>query len=120
MKTLILTLICLLGFSCTYAQYQGPKENRVESINVAHIMDNADDLDHREAVVQVKGFIAEQISDEEFWFEDSSGRLKVEIDEEIMPNMPFDQTQHVVLTGEIDEEMGRVKMEVAQIELVDN
>ena len=95
-KTLILfSLLC--AFSNVQAQFISSEQSG--STTVQEIKQHAFHLSWTDQKITVKGFIVEQIDDEDYWFEDKTGRIKVEIPRKFMPAIPFDQKTEVALSG---------------------
>jgi uncharacterized protein (TIGR00156 family) len=74
-------------------------------------------LDWTDQIIKVKGFIVEQFGKHYYWFEDKTGRIKIEITSKHMPAVPFDRNTEVVIYGEVDFYLfGRTEIEVEKIE----
>lgn len=116
----ILIAIALFSFSTAFAQFQGKGsiDNR-EIKSVQFVKDNASKLDNKDIAVKLKGCIVEQINSEDFWFQDSTGKVRIEIDSNIMPNTPFNEKTKLIIIGEVDSDFFEgVQIEVDRIEIV--
>jgi uncharacterized protein (TIGR00156 family) len=97
---LIVFLTLIFLFCNAHAQFVG-KGSPSDSISVSEIKKNALRLSWNDQRVKVKGFIVEQFSEDYFWFEDSTGRIKVEIEPKRMPAVKFDRNTEVIISGEV-------------------
>ncbi len=108
-----------LTVSAASAQYLGPKEGKVRSENVAWIIDHAKFLEDQDAKVYLTGFIVRQVSKEKYTFQDESGSIRVEIEEQILPAEPFDDRTRVIILGELETEfMESPEIDVAEITII--
>jgi uncharacterized protein (TIGR00156 family) len=101
MKYLVLILIFLLYTPEVEAQYTGPSAVD-RQMSVSYVLDNARRLHLRDTHVQLRGFVAEHIREDYYWFEDATGRIRIELYSDVMPARRFDETTEVLLTGEVD------------------
>ncbi len=119
---LLRTIFILAAFvisGSVSAQYTGPGTVG-KQYTVAEVKKEAAKLDKMDAVVKLEGYIVERINKEDFWFQDDTGRLIVEIDKKIMPERPFDDKTKVIVTGEVDHDLlEEVEIEVDEIHFVD-
>ncbi|MBN2348018.1 MAG: NirD/YgiW/YdeI family stress tolerance protein [Bacteroidales bacterium] len=83
------------------AQYTGHGATMELSV-VKDVIDNASKLDKSDKQVKVKGFVIEQINNDTFWFKDTTGRIRVEIEKKQMPATPFNEKTEVIILGEVD------------------
>lgn len=99
------------------AQYKGPgAEGKI--FTVEEVNNQASKLDKRDTMVKLKGKIIEQINNENFWFSDETGKIKIEIEKKHMPPVPFDETTEVIIIGEVDNDfLEGVEIEVKQFKL---
>jgi uncharacterized protein (TIGR00156 family) len=96
----LMLIILLFACSSTYSQFVGTG-SPTDSTSVSEIKKNALRLSWNDQRVKVKGFIVEQFDEDYFWFEDNTGRIKVEIEPKYMPSVTFDRNTEVVLYGEV-------------------
>jgi len=101
LKNIFLTIVACLIFSNIQAQYTGPGA-KLGFSTVKEVIDNASRLDKSDKQVKLKGFVTEQINSDTFWFKDTTGKIKVEIEKKQMPATPFNEKTEVVLIGEVD------------------
>lgn len=98
------------------AQYTGPG-SAGKLYTCAEIKENASSLDKSDALVQLEGFIIERISKEDYWFQDETGRLLLEINEKDLPDQPFDEKTPLIIIGEVDYDvLEEVEIEVEEIQ----
>lgn len=102
MKYFVLLLMILMFNQKAEAQYTGPSASAEREMTVADVLDNARMLNLRDTQVQLQGFLVEHIREDYFWFEDSSGRVRIEVYGDVMPAVPFDESTRVFITGEVD------------------
>lgn len=104
MKYLLFTTILMLAMLSTHdaqAQFTGPSSFRTAT-TVSEVIEDARRLDRQDALVKLRGFVVEQINEDEFWFEDATGRVRLEIEPQYMPSAPFDHTTELVIMAEVD------------------
>jgi uncharacterized protein (TIGR00156 family) len=111
------TFLFLANFS-GWAQYSGPG-SEIKRYTIEEVKSSAPKLDRSDALVKVQGYIVEKINYEDFWFEDTSGRIRIEIDDDVMPQQAFADKTLIVITGEVDYDfLGGSEIEVEVIEFV--
>jgi uncharacterized protein (TIGR00156 family) len=101
MKTLMLVILLTIIFGSVNAQYTGPG-SQAKKHHVKEVLDNAQKLDRKDTMVELVGFLVEQIKDEDFWFQDATGKIRVEIDKKHLPDVPFNEKTEVIIMGEVD------------------
>lgn len=116
----VLVSVILIAMNSTYGQYTGKGSMANKEIStVQQVKDNAGNLDRKDVIVKLKGFIIEQINSETFWFEDHSGKIKVEIDKKAMPKEEFNETTELIISAEVDSDLLEgVELEIEKIEFV--
>jgi uncharacterized protein (TIGR00156 family) len=82
------------------AQFVG-SGTETDKTTIVEIKKNAWHLSWSDQRVNVKGFITEQFNEDYFWFEDETGRIKVEIEPNYMPDVPFNVKTEVRINGEV-------------------
>lgn len=98
------------------AQYTGPGSDG-KLYTCAEIKENAASLDKSDALVQVEGFVIERVNKEDYWFQDDSGRILIEIDKKDLPDRPFDEKTPLIIIGEVDYDvLEEVEIEVKEIQ----
>lgn len=93
---------------CSYAngQYTGPGSvAKLEVMSVKQVKEQAAELDKTDKLIKLQGYITEQVNEDTYWFEDSSGRVWVEIDEDDFPDKPFDDKTRLTIVGEVDHDL---------------
>lgn len=68
--------------------------------------------------VVVKGHIVQRMGDEKYLFEDSTGSITVEIDDEDWRGQTITSTDTVKLTGEVDRGIFKTEIEVDYVEKI--
>ena len=74
---------------------------------VKEAMDMKDD-----SMVSLKGNIEKQIKKDKYMFKDSTGSMVVEIDKKVWNGQTVSPADTVILTGEIDKDFSKAKLEV--------
>jgi uncharacterized protein (TIGR00156 family) len=100
-KYFLLTAAACFIFSSIQAQYTGPGA-KVDFSTVKEVIDNASKLDKSDKQVKLNGFVTEQINNDTFWFKDSTGKIRVEIEKKQIPAMPFNEKTELIIIGEVD------------------
>jgi uncharacterized protein (TIGR00156 family) len=117
LKSALILAALVFVFSSTNAQFVGTGSPS-DSTTVSEIKKNAFRLAWSDQKVSVKGFIVEQFSEEYFWFQDSTGRIKVEISTPKMPTIKFDTNTEIVIFGEVCYPLiGRIYIDIKTLEL---
>lgn len=109
--------VLLFASTFTFSQYTGPGSvAKLEVMSVKQVKEQAAELDKTDKLVKLQGYITEQINEDTYWFEDSSGRFWVEIDEDELPAKPFDEKTELTIIGEVDYDLlEEVEVEVERI-----
>jgi uncharacterized protein (TIGR00156 family) len=103
-------------FSAGYAQYTGPG-SKAGLKTVKEVSDNALKLDRKDTMVKLQGFIVEQMGDDNYWFKDSTGKIRIEIDKKHLPATPFNDETKMTIIGEVDYDLLEgTEIEVKQVE----
>lgn len=100
-KYFLLTAAACFIFSSIQAQYTGPGA-KVDFSTVKEVIDNASKLDKSDKQVKLNGFVTEQINNDTFWFKDSTGKIRVEIEKKQIPAIPFNEKTELIIIGEVD------------------
>jgi uncharacterized protein (TIGR00156 family) len=98
-KPLMLVFL-LFAFICVEGQFVGAG-SKSDSTTVSEIKENARRLSRTDQKVNVRGFIVEQFKEDYFWFEDKTGKIKVEIEPKYLPSVPFDRKDELEIYGEV-------------------
>jgi uncharacterized protein (TIGR00156 family) len=114
LKILIALLFIISGAN---AQYVGTG-SKSDTITVSEIKENAWHLSWSDQIINLKGFVVEQYKEDYYWFEDNTGRIKVEIEPNFMPHVPFNRNTEVLISGEVCYPLiGRTYIGAKKIEL---
>ena len=116
----IIIFVCYFSFNQAEAQFTGEGSiNNKEIKTIKYVKSNANKLDRSDLLVKLKGHITEQINHEDFWFRDSTGKIKIEIDLKNMPQTPFNDKTELIIIGEVDADwLEGVELEVEQIQFI--
>jgi uncharacterized protein (TIGR00156 family) len=90
--------------------FKGPDATALVTVAQAMEMDD-------EAAVKVQGYIVKAVGDEKYEFQDDSGTIIVEIDDEDWMGLEVGPTDRVELRGEIDKEWKKTELEAESIQL---
>jgi uncharacterized protein (TIGR00156 family) len=108
--------IMIAGYS--QAQFNGAGSNS-KFLSVKEVKEQASQLDRSDALVKIQGFIIEKISDDKYWFQDATGKIRLEIDKKKLPAVPFNEKTELVLSGEVDNDfLGEIEVEAKLVEIV--
>ena len=119
-KMILMTAFFAGIFSVGYAQYTGPG-SKAELYTVKDVSDKALKLDRKDTMVKLQGFITKQINDENYWFKDSTGKIKVEIEKKYLPAVTFNDETEIVIIGEVDYDLLEgTEVEAKHIELLNS
>lgn len=92
----------LCAASAAHAQYVGP--NQAASYqNVAEILKNPVD----DVRVTLRGKVTSRLSDDRYQFNDGTGTIQVEIDEEDFAGQRIDANTQVEIQGKVDKDLMR-------------
>lgn len=117
MKMILMSAIFVVIFGVANAQYTGPG-SKATVMTVKQVSDDALKLDRKDTMVKLEGKIVEQLGDEMYWFEDATGKIKIEIDKKYMPATEFNHETKVVIIGEVDYDLLEgTEVEVKIVEL---
>ena len=115
MKKLIPALALVLLPALAMAQYTGPGSTQQPSVTNAAAATNAAD----DTLVVLEGKITSQINKDTYWFQDNTGKIRVEIDRKRMPATQINQNTRVRLYGEVDKDFSRpVEIDVKRVEIL--
>lgn len=70
--------------------------------------------------VTLQGNLSKYVEDEIYVFNDGSGEIMVEIDDDILEPTTFQPTENITLIGEVEKENGNIIIEVDQIVMPNN
>lgn len=115
-KMLMAGLILMIA-STVQAQYKGLGASS-KSFTVKEVTQQASKLDRSDTLVKLQGFIVQQINGDTYWFQDATGKIKIEIEKKDLPAEPFDEKSEVIITGEVDHDLLEgTEIEVEHIEI---
>lgn len=115
MQARYLTLLIAPLFSTAVlaAGYTGPGAQASNSVSAAQAAQAAGDDAH----VVLQGHITRKLGDEKYEFKDSTGTITVEIDDEDLPPVAFDDKTLVKLSGEVDKGLLQREVDVDRLEI---
>lgn len=106
----LLTIVFLVFTVSAEAQYSG--DSQVHTI--AEIMEMPDDTH-----VIAEGYITRRVGDEEYMFEDDSGEIQIEIDDDLWRGREVDGETRVRIFGELEKRWLRSsEIEVDRFEIL--
>jgi uncharacterized protein (TIGR00156 family) len=116
-KMILMSALFVAIFGVANAQYTGPG-SKAKVMTVKQVSDDALKLDRKDTMVKLEGKIVEQLGDEMYWFEDSTGKIKIEIDKKYMPATEFNHETRVVIVGEVDYDLLEgTEIEVKEVQI---
>lgn len=112
-----IAFVAVLLNTPVFSQYTGPGGSG-KLYTCAEIQQNAAKLDKSDALVKVEGYIIERVSKEDYWFQDETGRIMLEIKEKNLPKEAFNESTLVEIIGEVDYDLlEEVEIEVEIIRI---
>ena len=108
MKNLFAVVLCLTGVSLSaLAAFNGPKgaTDMVVTVEEAKALND-------EAYVTIQGNIIQKIGNEKYLFQDKTGTVEVEIDDEDWHGVDVTEEDTVILQGEVDKGWTSFEIEV--------
>lgn len=114
MKTRYLALLLapLFTTGAMAAGYTGPGAQPVTTVAAAN--DAADDTP-----VVLQGFVVKKLNnDDKYEFKDASGTITVEIDNEDLPAVAFNDKTKVKLTGEVEKNLMSREIDVDLVDII--
>lgn len=101
LSKILMAGLFLIVAGSAQAQYKGPGTNS-KSLTVKEVTQQASKLDRRDALVKLQGCIIQQVNGDKYWFQDATGKIRVEIEKKQLPAVPFDEKTALILIGEVD------------------
>ena len=71
-----------------------------------------------DSIVTVTGRVVSRVTDDDYMFRDQTGEIMVEIDDHVWRGQKVTPESQVRISGEVDHERSRVKIEVRSLELL--
>ncbi len=109
-RYLTLLIVPLFSTAVLAAGYTGPGAKTINTVAAAQAA--GDDI-----YVVLQGHIIRKLGDEKYEFKDSTGTITVEIDDEDLPQVAFDDKTQVKLTGEVDKGLFQLDIDVDLLEI---
>ena len=120
MKKFALATIFALATTSAFAGFNGRntqggfQQAAPAAISVKQALSAADN-----SMITLVGNITQQIDDDEFWFSDGTGQIKVEIERHVWNGLNVDPSDKVKVYGKLDNEaFEKADLEVLRIEKV--
>ncbi|PWB31108.1 stress-induced protein YgiW [Pseudomonas sp. SDI] len=111
-RYLVLLLAPLFSTAALAVGYTGPGAQPISTVAAAN--DAADD-----SPVVLHGFVTKQLNnDDKYEFKDNTGTITVEIDNEDLPAVAFNEKTKVKLTGEVEKNLMSREIDVDLVEIV--
>ena len=105
------TTSALAGFNGSNTQ-GGFQQATPAAISVKQALSAADN-----SMITLVGNITQQIDDDEFWFTDGTGQIKIEIKKRVWNGLNVDSKDKVKIYGKLDNEVfEKVELDVLRIE----
>lgn len=113
MKPLLPALMLIMLPTLALAQYTGPSAQ--PQVTTAAAAANAAD----DTQVVLEGKLISQISNDTYWFQDQTGKIRVDIDRKRLPAEPINHNTRVRLRGEVDKHLTKAtEVDVDQVEIL--
>lgn len=114
-KVVLVFMLFSMMITGVKAQYTGPG-SEIKLYTIEEVKDDAMKLDRKDIMVKLKGYIVEKINEEDYVFQDKTGKIQLEIEEEYLPNFPFNNKTEVIITAEVDYDLlNGTELEVERI-----
>jgi uncharacterized protein (TIGR00156 family) len=84
---------------------QNPNPVSGKAYTVKEIRASASTLDKADTIVTLKGRLTERINHDTFWFSDETGKIKAELDDDVLYEFVFDPVKTVTIVGEVDHDL---------------
>ncbi len=121
----VLTLALMMGVSSNVmagnmanSDHSAPMAPSMENIPVVTVV--SVQTMPEDSKVNVKGNLSKYVNDEIYVFNDGTGEIMVEIDDDILDPATFQPVENVTLIGEVEKEDGNIIIEVDQIMMPNN
>lgn len=118
MKKFALATIFALGTTSAFAGFNGGntqggfQQATPSAISVKQALSAADN-----SMITLVGNITQQIDDDEFWFTDGTGQIKIEIKKRVWNGLNVDSKDKVKIYGKLDNEVfEKAELDVLRIE----
>ncbi|HEX6983498.1 MAG TPA: NirD/YgiW/YdeI family stress tolerance protein [Balneolaceae bacterium] len=109
-KSALFIIILLFAVSTvSKAQFTGSGE----VMTVQQVKDQQNDG----SFVTLEGFIVKNLGDEHYLFQDETGEIQVEIDDEVWQGQEVNPDTKVQIQGEVDEDLTSVTIEVERVSI---
>lgn len=98
-----------------HAAYTGPTSDDRTYRSVAEVLEYPSDGN----TVVITGHLIRKIGHEKYLFRDTTGSIRAEIDQHVLPAADFDDKTHVTLEGEIDSEfLANPELDISRVTLL--
>ena len=119
MKKFALAAILALSTTSAFASFNGNttpnggfQSGTQSAISVKQALKAADN-----SMITLEGNITQQIDDDEFWFTDGTGQIRVEIERQVWNGLNVGPNDKIRIFGKLDNEVfDRAELEVLRIE----
>ena len=119
MKKFALAAILALSTTSAFAGFNGNttpnggfQSDTQSAISVKQALKAADN-----SMITLEGNITQQIDDDEFWFTDGTGQIRVEIERQVWNGLNVGPNDKIRIFGKLDNEVfDRAELEVLRIE----
>ncbi len=114
MKLLTLITLFTLTTSTAFAAYEGPRFADYPQGTAQSALSAGDDTK-----MTLEGKIINQLNEDEYTFQDSTGKIIVDIDDDELRRISFDENTLLRLIGKVDKDFGKeTEFEVKVIEII--
>ena len=115
MKKLIALTATLALSTSAFAGFQGNSSNSGSSSaqNVSTVAQAKKAYD--DTYVSLSGYIVNKVGDEKYTFKDSTGQIRVEIDDDIWNGLQASPKTKVKIYGQVDKDDGKIEIDVKRI-----
>jgi uncharacterized protein (TIGR00156 family) len=108
-KSLSIIILLFAVTTVSKAQFVGSGD----VLTVQEVKDQQNDGN----VVMLEGYIVKSLGDEHYLFQDDTGEIQVEIEDEVWQGQEVNRDTKVRIEGVVDEDLTSVNIEVSKIEI---
>lgn len=107
-KWIALACVAVLSTSVS-AGFQGGSVNPVKSVAQAKRA-------YDDTPVVISGYIEKKIDEDTFLFQDITGKIRIDIDDEVWQGIDVRAKEKITIYGHVDKDHGKAKIDVNRIE----
>ena len=110
-STIVAAVVLALASTSAFAQFKGPGAETATT--VAEAKEASDDT-----MVSLTAHVVAQVGDDDYTFRDSSGEMRIEIDDDLWMGREITPETMIRITGEVDRKLWGVLIDVESFEIL--